>query len=491
MQNFAWNKNHYPLNLTDIFVLCYLSKIGIKEMNPNRYPRDLSGKFCQPDQIKWPNDEKIAVQFVLNYEEGGENCLLHGDSQSEGFLSEIVSAVPWQNQRHWNMESIYEYGARAGFWRIYELFSEHAIPITVYAIATALARSPEQVHAMQSANWEIASHGYKWIEHKDLSPHEEEVQIKKAIELHKSVTGETPKGWYTGRASINSVDLICKQGSLEYISDSYADDLPYWYVYRDKPQLIIPYTLDANDMRFASAQGFNSGDQFFTYLKDSFDSLYREGAKGKPKMLSIGLHCRLIGRPGRIESLFKFLSYIRGFNDVWYPRRIDISDYWHANYPFDMTLWKKRATALSEQAFIAKFSAVFENGLWIAEDAFKLELGPSHNTAIGLHNAFCRIFRSASYEKRRKLVEQHSGGYKKPVIFEKLISEQDKELAGALDDEYTKKFGFKYTLSETDANNCDVLQNLKDRLATDYSTEFKQNCRQIEKIALEKISVLI
>ena len=491
MQNLPWNKNHYPLNLTDIFVLCYLSKIGIKEMNPNRYPRDLSGKFCQPDQIKWPNDEKIAVQFVLNYEEGGENCLLHGDSQSEGFLSEIVSAVPWQNQRHWNMESIYEYGARAGFWRIYELFSEHAIPITVYAIATALARSPEQVHAMQSANWEIASHGYKWIEHKDLSPHEEEVQIKKAIELHKSVTGETPKGWYTGRASINSVDLICKQGSLEYISDSYADDLPYWYVYRDKPQLIIPYTLDANDMRFASAQGFNSGDQFFTYLKDSFDSLYREGAKGKPKMLSIGLHCRLIGRPGRIESLFKFLSYIRGFNDVWYPRRIDISDYWHANYPFDMTLWKRRATALSEQAFIEKFSAVFENGLWIAEDAFKLELGPSHNTAIGLHNAFCRIFRSASYEKRRKLVEQHSGGYKKPVIFEKLISEQDKELAGALDDEYTKKFGFKYTLSETDANNCDVLQNLKDRLATDYSTEFKQNCRQIEKIALEKISVLI
>ena len=491
MQNLSWNKNHYLLNLTDIFVLCYLSKIGIKEMNPNRYPRDLSGKFCQPDQIKWPNDEKIAVQFVLNYEEGGENCLLHGDSQSEGFLSEIVSAVPWQNQRHWNMESIYEYGARAGFWRIYELFSEHAIPITVYAIATALARSPEQVHAMQSANWEIASHGYKWIEHKDLSPHEEEVQIKKAIELHKSVTGETPKGWYTGRASINSVDLICKQGSLEYISDSYADDLPYWYVYRDKPQLIIPYTLDANDMRFASAQGFNSGDQFFTYLKDSFDSLYREGAKGKPKMLSIGLHCRLIGRPGRIESLFKFLSYIRGFNDVWYPRRIDISDYWRANYPFDMTLWKRRATALSEQAFIAKFSAVFENGLWIAEDAFKLELGPSHNTAIGLHNAFCRIFRSASYEKRRKLVEQHSGGYKKPVIFEKLISEQDKELAGALDDEYTKKFGFKYTLSETDANNCDVLQNLKDRLATDYSTEFKQNCRQIEKIALEKISVLI
>ena len=223
----------------------------------------------------------------------------------------------------------------------------------------------------------------------------------------------------------------------------------------------------------------------------SFDSLYREGAKGKPKMLSIGLHCRLIGRPGRIESLFKFLSYIRGFSDVWYPRRIDISDYWHANYPFDMTLWKKRATALSEQAFIAKFSAVFENGLLAMSSAASDVYKRQHNTAIGVHNALCRIFRSASYETRKKLVEQHSGGYKKPVIFKKLISEQDKELASALDDEYTKKFGFKYTLSETDANNCDVLQNLKDRLATDYSTEFKQNCRQIEKIALEKLYILI
>ena len=460
-------------------------------MSPNRYPRDLSGKFCQPEQIKWPNDAKIAVQFVLNYEEGGENCLLHGDSQSEGFLSEIVGAVPWPNQRHWNMESIYEYGARAGFWRIYELFTQHAIPITVYAVATALGRSPEQVHAMQSANWEIASHGYKWIEHKDLSPHEEEALIKKAIELHMSVTGEPPKGWYTGRASMNSVDLVCKQGSIEYISDSYADDLPYWHVYRDKPHLIIPYTLDANDMRFANVQGFNSGDQFFAYLKDSFDSLYREGANGKPKMLSIGLHCRLIGRPGRIESLIKFLSYIQGFSDVWYPRRIDISDYWHTNYPFDMSAWQSRVTSLSEQAFIKKFSEIFENGRWIAEGAYKLDLGPSHNTAIGLHNSLCRIFRSAPYETRKKLVEAHSGGQKKPMIFEKLISEQNKDIACALDEQFSTKFGFKYTLSETDANNCDVLQNLRERLESDYMTEFAENCRQIEKIALEKISMLI
>lgn len=460
-------------------------------MSQIRYPRDLSGKFCQPDKIKWPNNEKIAVQFVLNYEEGGENCLLHGDLQSEGFLSEIVSAVPWPNQRHWNMESIYEYGARAGFWRIYELFAEHAIPLTVYAVATALARSPEQVHAMQAANWEIASHGYKWIEHKDLSPHEEEEQIKKAIDLHKSITGEAPKGWYTGRTSVNSVDLVCKQGSLDYISDSYADDLPYWYVYRDKPQLIIPYTLDANDMRFANVQGFNSGDQFFTYLKDSFDCLYREGKKGKPKMLSIGLHCRLIGRPGRIESLIKFLSYLQGFSDVWYPRRIDISDYWHANYPFDYSAWKGRVTALSEEAFIAKFSEVFENGRWVAEGAFKLELGPSHNTAIGLHNAFCRVFRSANDDQRKKLVEAHSGGFQKLPIYAKLRGQRDKDMARALDVQYAEKFGFKYILSETDAKNCDVLENLKDRLETDYKTEFEENCRQIEKIALIKLSILI
>ena len=364
-------------------------------------------------------------------------------------------------------------------------------PITVYAVATALARSPEQVHAMQSANWEIASHGYKWIEHKDLSPHEEEALIKKAIELHMSVTGEPPKGWYTGRASMNSVDLVCKQGLIEYISDSYADDLPYWHIYRDKPHLIIPYTLDANDMRFANVQGFNSGDQFFAYLKDSFDSLYREGTNGKPKMLSIGLHCRLIGRPGRIESLIKFLSYIQGFNDVWYPRRIDISDYWHTNYPFDMSAWQSRVTNLSEQDFIEKLSEIFENGRWIAEGAYNLELGPSHNTAIGLHNALCRIFRSARYETRKKLVEAHSGGHQKPVIFEKLISEENKDIARTLDEQFSAKFGFKYTLSETDANNCDVLQNLRERLESDYMTEFAENCRQIEKIALEKISMLI
>ena len=456
-------------------------------MNTNRYPRDLSGKFCQPKQIEWPNSAKIAVQFVLNYEEGGENCLLHGDAQSEGFLSEIINAVPWPNQRHWNMESIYEYGARAGFWRIYDLFTHYSIPITVYGIATALARSPEQVHAMKLADWEIASHGLKWIDHKDLSQHEEEELIKKAIELHRCVTGTPPKGWYTGRASMNSVELVCKQETIDYISDSYADDLPYWYIYRDKPHLIIPYTLDANDMRFANVQGFNSGDQFFTYLKDSFDSLYREGEKGNPKMLSIGLHCRIIGRPGRIESLNKFLLYIQSIKDVWYPRRIDISDYWHTNYPFDMETWQSRATALSEQAFIAKFSNIFENGNWIAKGAFNLELGPSHNTPIGLHNAFCRIFRGANYIKQKQLLTAHSGLFENSNDFGNQISTQDMEKAKNLCIKYYKKFGFKFILSEADFLKFDLLTKINERLNSDHETEFLEGCCQIEKIALEKL----
>ena len=460
-------------------------------MNTNRYPRDLSGKFCQPNQIKWPNSAKIAVQFVLNYEEGGENCLLHGDAQSEGFLSEIINAVPWPNQRHWNMESIYEYGARAGFWRIYNLFTHHSIPITVYGIATALARSPEQVHAMKLADWEIASHGLKWIEHKDLSQHEEEELIKRAIELHSSVTGAPPKGWYTGRASMNSVELVCKQDTVDYISDSYADDLPYWHIYRKKPHLIIPYTLDANDMRFANTQGFNSGDQFFTYLKDSFDCLYREGENGSPKMLSIGLHCRIIGRPGRIESLNKFLSYIQSFKDVWCPRRIDISDYWHLNYPFDIETWQSRVTVLSKSDFITKFSNVFQNGSWIAQEAFNLELGPSHNTSIGLHNALCRAFRSANLEKRKNLLEAQNGFFDNPSLFQKCLAKKNQDLAKTLALEYAKKFGFEYTLSETDATNCDVIENIKERLLNDFETEFANCCNQTEKIALEKLSKLI
>jgi putative urate catabolism protein len=234
----------------------------------NRYPRNMQGYGPNPPVANWPNGAKIAVQFVVNYEEGGENCILHGDSASEAFLSEVVGAQPWVGQRHWNMESMYEYGARAGFWRLHRLFTEHDVPVTVYGVATALERSPHQVAAMQSADWEIASHGLKWIEYKDFAKEDERDHLVEAIRIHTEVTGERPRGWYTGRCSANTVDIVSEEGGFAYCSDTYDDDLPYWRNHDGADQLIIPYTLDANDMRFASAQGFNSGDQFFTYLKD-------------------------------------------------------------------------------------------------------------------------------------------------------------------------------------------------------------------------------
>ncbi|MGB0799310.1 MAG: allantoinase PuuE, partial [Planktomarina sp.] len=261
-----------------------------------RYPRDLLGYGETPPQANWPNGAKIAVQIVLNYEEGGENCVLHGDAASEAFLSEIVGAAAWPGQRHWNMESIYEYGSRAGFWRLHRMLKH--LPVTVYGVASALARSPEQVAAMKSANWEIASHGLKWIEYKDADEAFERDHMRQAIALHTEVVGEAPRGWYTGRCSENTVRIAAEEGVFDYVADAYADDLPYWVNFGDKDQLIVPYTLDCNDMRFATPQGFNSGAQFEQYLKDSFDVLYAEGGR----MMSIGLHCRLMGRPGRAAA---------------------------------------------------------------------------------------------------------------------------------------------------------------------------------------------
>jgi putative urate catabolism protein len=297
------------------------------------YPRDMRGYGRTPPDPHWPGGARIAVQFVLNYEEGGENNILHGDAASEAFLSEIVGAQPWPGQRHWNMESIYEYGARAGFWRLWRMFSKRQLPLTVYGVATALERSPDQVAAMLEAGWEIASHGYKWIEHKDMSLEEERAQIRAAIRAHEALTGAKPEGWYTGRCSMNTRTLVMEELDLLYSSDDYADDLPYYVAGPKGPHLVIPYTLDANDMRFATPQGFNTGEQFFTYLKDSFDVLYQEGLEGAPKMMSVGLHCRLVGRPGRAAGLARFLDYIGGFEQVWVARRADIARHWRAQFP--------------------------------------------------------------------------------------------------------------------------------------------------------------
>lgn len=302
-------------------------------MTNDTYPRDLVGYGREVPFADWPNGAHLAVQFVLNYEEGGESCILDGDPASESLLSEIVGAQPWPGQRNLNMESLYEYGSRAGFWRLWRMFTERGMTLTVYGVALAMARNPEAVAAMKEADWEIASHGLRWLEYKDFSEEEERRHIAECVRLHTEVTGSRPLGIYQGKPSANTLDLVMEEGGFVYSADSYADELPYYVEGPKGPHLIVPYTLDANDMRFATPQGFNSGDQFYTYLKDSFDVLMAEGAAGSPKMMSIGLHCRLVGRPGRAAALGRFLDYVASHEKAWVCRRIDIANHWRTRHP--------------------------------------------------------------------------------------------------------------------------------------------------------------
>ena len=296
-----------------------------------KYPRNMIGYGSKEPKVIWPNNAKLALQIVLNYEEGAENNVLHGDKHSETFLSEIIGAQAIKD-RHINMESMYEYGSRRGFWRLHKLFQEKKIPVTIFGVAMALERNPEVCEAIKNGDYEVASHGWRWIDYQKVKKNVEKKDMKLAIKKLKKIFGERPIGWYTGRCSPNTRDLVFEDGGFLYDSDSYSDDLPYWEYKKNKKQLIIPYTLDNNDMRFATNQGFNSGDQFYTYLKDSFDALYEEG-KTAPKMMSVGLHCRLIGRPGRFQSLKKFIDYVLKFDDVWICKRIDIAKHWIKNYP--------------------------------------------------------------------------------------------------------------------------------------------------------------
>jgi allantoinase len=292
--------------------------------------RNMIGYGAKGKSISWPNNARLALQIVLNYEEGGENCVLNGDKYSETFLSEIIGAKTIKG-RHISMESIYEYGSRAGFWRLHKLFKEKNIPVTIFGVGLALEQNPEVCEAIKNGNYEVAAHGYRWIDYQDVKKSVEKKHMQQAIKTIKKIFGSRPLGWYTGRCSPNTRDLVFDEGGFLYDSDSYSDDLPYWEKRGSKRQLIIPYTLDNNDMRFATNQGFNTGDHFYNYLKDSFDALYEEG-KTSPKMMSVGLHCRLIGRPGRIQSLKKFLDYVLKFNDIWVCKRIDIAKHWIKNY---------------------------------------------------------------------------------------------------------------------------------------------------------------
>ncbi|MFA6157803.1 allantoinase PuuE [Mesorhizobium sp.] len=469
-----------------------------------RYIRDMRGYGANPPDPKWPGGAHVAVQFVVNYEEGGENCVLHGDRASEAFLSEIVGAAPWAGQRHWNMESIYEYGARAGFWRLHRLFTEAEIPVTCYGVATALARSPDQVGAMQDANWEIASHGLKWIDYRDHAAEDERRDMEEAIKLHYEVTGERPTGWYTGRTSVNTVRLAAQEGGFDYVSDTYDDELPYWLEHEGGAQLIIPYTLDANDMRFATPQGFNSGDQFFAYLKDSFDTLYAEGKAGRPRMMNIGLHCRLVGRPGRVAALKRFVDYVKSHDKVWLARRIDIARHWQENHPYKPAAL--RPSKMEFETFVHTFGGVFEHSPWIAERAYELELGPAHDTAGGLHNALCRIFRAASETERLGVLNAHPDLAGKLAAARRLTAESAREQASAgldaltdaerdqfsrLNATYVTSFGFPFIIAVKGKTREEILAEFEARIGNSRQVEFETACKQVERIALLRLKDML
>ncbi len=437
----------------------------------------------------------MAVSLVLNYEEGGENSILHGDAQSEAFLSDIAGAQPWPGQRHWNMESLYDYGARAGFWRLHRLFTGRALPVTIYGVATALARNPEQVAAMKSAGWDIASHGLKWVDHRDMPEDQERAQIAEAVRLHTEVVGTPPRGWYTGRTSLNTVRLTAETGAFDWISDTYDDDLPYWLQVGDRDQIVIPYTLEANDMRFATAPGYIEGEQFFTYLRDTFDTLYAEGEAGAAKMFSIGLHCRLIGRPGKIAGLIRFLDHAQKHDGVWFATRTQIAAHWSATHPNSRT---ERPSQMTRQRFVERFGSIFEHSPFIADRAFDLELGPAHDSAVGLHNALARSFRSASPAERLGVLRAHPDLAGKLAAAKRLTPDSTAEQASAaldaltdnersqfqkLNEKYVAKHGFPFIIAVRDKTKDSILQAFRTRLANDSEQEFTMACAQVERIA--------
>jgi OHCU decarboxylase len=462
------------------------------------YPRDLVGYGRDRPHAQWPGGARIAVQFVVNYEEGGENNILHGDAASEAFLSEIVGAQPWPGQRHMNMESIYEYGSRAGFWRLHRLFTERAMPVTVFAVASAMARNPGAVAAMNEAGWEIASHGLKWIEYKDFSAAEERAHIAEAIRVHAEIAGARPEGFYQGRASEHTLTLTAEEGGFLYSADSYADDLPYWADVAGRDQLVVPYTLDANDMRFATAQGFNSGDQFFTYLRDSFDTLYAEGAT-RPAMLSIGLHCRLAGRPGRAGALARFLDHVRGHERVWVARRVDIARHWIRTRP---PAAGYRPSRLGRAAFVAAFGDIFEHSPHIAERAHATGFDARHDTADGLHGALVTAMRAMSREEKYALIRAHPDLAGRLALARQVTADSMREQGSAgldrltpdelkkfttLNDAYRARFGFPFIMAVKGATKEAILEAFERRLANALDAEFDEALKQIERIAMLRL----
>jgi OHCU decarboxylase len=471
------------------------------------YPRDLVGYGRNIPHAKWPGGARIAVQFVINYEEGGENNILHGDAGSEAFLSEIVGAAAWPGMRHMNMESIYEYGSRAGFWRLHRMFTDRNMPVTVYGVAHAMMRNPDAVAAMNEAGWEIASHGLKWIDYRDFSPEDEGSHIAEAVRIHAEVAGERPLGMYQGRTSANTLRLTQGEGGFLYSADSYADELPYYVEGPNArggtgPFLIVPYTLDANDMRFATPQGFNSGDQFFTYLKDSFDTLHAEGETA-PKMMSIGLHCRLVGRPGRAAALARFLDYVQGHEKAWVATRLDIARHWVMTHA-PAGGWKP--SRLPKPLFMARFGGIFEHSPWVAGGAFAGGLGPGTDTAPGLHAVMVKAMRAGTDEQKRALILAHPDLAGRLALARQLTADSSKEQASAgldrltpaelneftrLNDAYKAKFGFPFILAVKGRSKDDILRSFTTRMGNNTTDEFATALAEIERIARLRLGEIL
>jgi OHCU decarboxylase len=458
------------------------------------YPRDLVGYGQTPPQPQWPGGARIAVQFVINYEEGGENCILHGDAASEAFLSEIVGAAAWLGQRHMNMESIYEYGSRSGYWRLHRMFTSRRLPVTVFGVATAMARHPAIVKSMTDAGWELATHGLKWIDYKDYSWADEQGHIADAVRLHTEVAGTAPLGIYQGRCSANTLAITMADQGFLYSADSYADELPYWVEGPHGPQLIVPYTLDANDMRFATPQGFNAGDQFFAYLKDSFDVLYAEGGE-QPKMMSVGLHCRLVGRPGRAAALARFLDYIQGHDHVWVATRLDIARHWIKTHP---PATGDRPSRMPRALFVERFGDIFEHTPVIAELAHRAGLTAEHDTAAGLHGALVQVMRALTVAQKLALIKAHPDLAGRLALAKQLTADSAKEQGSAglaqlspaelaqftdLNTRYVNRFGFPFIFAVKGRSKVDILASFADRINNSPDAEFQTALEQIERIA--------
>lgn len=469
-------------------------------MQSDSYPRDLVGYGRNPPHAKWPGHARVAVQFVINYEEGGENNILHGDAASEAFLSEIVGASAWPGQRHMNMESIYEFGSRAGYWRLYRMFTERKMPVTVFGVATAMARHPDAIASMKEANWEIATHGLKWIDYKDFSRADETAHILEAIRIQQELTGERPLGIYQGRTSAHTLDITMDEQGFLYSADSYTDELPYWVDGPHGPQLIVPYTLDANDMRFATPQGFNSGEQFFQYLKDSFDVLYREGEQA-PKMMSVGLHCRLVGRPGRAAALARFLDYVQSHDRVWVATRLDIARHWVYTHP---PRGGYRPSRMPRALFIEVFGDLFEHTPQIAERAHRSGLTAAHDTVDGLFVVLSGTMNAMSEQEKLALVRAHPELAGREAAAGALTADSSTEQArlgftsmtraeferiADINKRYREKFGFPCIVAlALYKNREDVVAEMERRIGQDAETELATALTQVAHIAKARLA---